>query len=403
MKRICIIMPGKLPIPNIMGGAIETLMTLLLDENEKEQKAYFIVISAWADGVEEASKTYQYAEFHYIKAQNVFLKKTVNYINYLIARSIGTIDFFSTPFHQDVRKLIKGIHADAVVVEHGVYKHFDFLQDFYDRDQLYLHFHGIGPIPDKKTCNTFGHIITVSEFVKKFYEPMFKDYRVSFHVCLNGINKNIFMKRLNETERECIRKTYGVRKDDFLIVYCGRLVKEKGVKELMEAVISIDDPRVKLMLIGSSNFKNARTTKYIYKLQHLRKGNEDKILLTGYVANEELYKYYQLADIQIVCSICEDAAPLANIEGMMSGLPLIVTDSGGILEYTGNECCKVVNKYNSFHNTKDAKKLSYELARVICYLMSHENKLADMKENSVKRGCNFTGEKFYRRFLHILE
>ena len=70
MKRICIIMPGKLPIPNIMGGAIETLMTLLLDENEKEQKAYFIVISAWADGVEEASKTYQYAELHYIKAQN---------------------------------------------------------------------------------------------------------------------------------------------------------------------------------------------------------------------------------------------------------------------------------------------------------------------------------------------
>ena len=34
-KKICLILPGKLPVPNIKGGAIETLLTLLINQNEQ--------------------------------------------------------------------------------------------------------------------------------------------------------------------------------------------------------------------------------------------------------------------------------------------------------------------------------------------------------------------------------
>lgn len=46
----------------------------------------------------------------------------------------------------------------------------------------------------------------------------------------------------------------------------------------------------------------------------------------------------------MIPSLCEDAAPLVPIEGMCSGLPLIVTDSGGMIEYIDDACALVVSR-----------------------------------------------------------
>lgn len=38
MKRIAIMNNGTLPIPSVLGGAVETLVQLLIDTNEKEKQ-----------------------------------------------------------------------------------------------------------------------------------------------------------------------------------------------------------------------------------------------------------------------------------------------------------------------------------------------------------------------------
>ena len=43
MKTICFIAPYNYSIPAIQGGAIETLVQHLIEENEKEKKFKFIV------------------------------------------------------------------------------------------------------------------------------------------------------------------------------------------------------------------------------------------------------------------------------------------------------------------------------------------------------------------------
>ena len=42
MKKICLVVGNTLPVPAVMGGAVEELITMLLDQNEIEQKAEFI-------------------------------------------------------------------------------------------------------------------------------------------------------------------------------------------------------------------------------------------------------------------------------------------------------------------------------------------------------------------------
>ena len=45
MKKICLVVGNTLPVPAVMGGAVEELIKMLLDQNEIEQKAEFIIFS----------------------------------------------------------------------------------------------------------------------------------------------------------------------------------------------------------------------------------------------------------------------------------------------------------------------------------------------------------------------
>lgn len=400
-KNICIILPGKLPIPNIKGGAIETLMTLLINQNEIYNKVHFIVISAWTEGIEKATSKYKNTEFHYVKLRKGFWKRFINFMNYMITKITGNIDFFKTPFHHDIQSVMEHINADAVVVEHGVYKHFEFLRKNYDREQLYLHLHGSGPMPDKKTKKTFGHVITVSEFLKNVYIEAFKSYGTKFHVCYNGINDTCFQKRILERERKDIRTKFGVEDNDFLLIYCGRLIYEKGVKELVRAVIDTRNSHIKLMIVGSSNFQDGKQTDYVKNLQDMITEYHKQIFFTGYLANDELYQYYQSADLQVICSICEEAGGLVAIEGQMCNLPLIITDSGGLLEYITTKDYELVNKNNSIVNLTDRTNLSKQITKLL--LKGYKSRVysTDLGKPGLCDMKHYSSKSFYDRFVEL--
>lgn len=401
IKRICIILPGKLPVPNIRGGAIETLLTLLVNQNEIFNKVHFIVISPWADGVLEISKKYKNTEFYYFRLRTGPWKKGINLINYIIAKKFGVIDFFKTPMHYDIEKIIKGIDADYVVVEHAVYKHFNFLQRYYQPNQLYLHLHGTGPMPDRKTRETFGNIITVSDFINKFYMKEITDTDTKLYVCLNGVDDAAFSKKISVKKRQKIRESFDVSEKDFLVMYCGRLIPEKGVKELIRAVLDTCNPNIKLMIVGSSNFEGAAKNRYVNELESMIKDNENRIFFTGFVPNNELYSYYQSADIQAVCSTCEEAAGLVVVEGMMSGIPQIITDSGGISEYADPAYSFCVKKYNSIVNPQDSLKLSKELAEKLNDLYVLFQQDSSLFGHPKINTDDFDAKHFYERFINI--
>lgn len=80
----------------------------------------------------------------------------------------------------------------------------------------------------------------------------------------------------------------------------------------------------------------------------------DRIRFTGYIENAELYQYYQCADMQVVPSMWEEAAGLVAIEGMLSGLPLVVTKSGGLVEYAPKEVAMQIERNGIVENLKMA-------------------------------------------------
>jgi glycosyltransferase involved in cell wall biosynthesis len=69
----------------------------------------------------------------------------------------------------------------------------------------------------------------------------------------NGINTRFFQptEELNKTACE-LKKRYGLTDKDFVFVFVGRLVKDKGIEELVEAFSGLKEkyPHIKLLLVG---------------------------------------------------------------------------------------------------------------------------------------------------------
>lgn len=160
--------------------------------------------------------------------------------------------------------------------------------------------------------------------------------------------------------------------------------------ELLQAISEIDDQHVKLMIVGSADFGPSNRTPYVNavveRVSHL--GN--RVAYIGYVPNDQLYRYLKSADIQVVPSMWEDAAPLVPVEAMAAGLPLIVTRSGGIEEYTSPECAVIVERDG---------QIVESLSRAIVSLQRNPDRCNKMSQAGLARAQLYGMRSMYQQFV----
>lgn len=112
------------------------------------------------------------------------------------------------------------------------------------------------------------------------------------------------------------------------------------------------------------------------------------------IKNNELYKYQNIADIAVIPTIIEEAAPLACVENMAAGLPIIITNSGGMPEYAGKKCSIIVEK--------DAN-LQYSLAKQIKDLIENKDKRKAMGRYAELEATNYSITNMYNEFYKTLK
>ena len=160
----------------------------------------------------------------------------------------------------------------------------------------------------------------------------------------------------------------------------------------MQSVLSINDNHVKLLCIGSANFGKFAFSRYERKIKKLSEKNKDRIIFTGYIDNGEIYKFASLADVQCVPSLCEEAAGLVVIEAMAEGLPLIVTRSGGAMEYVDKDTASIIEKDNIVENLK----------RAILYMKENPQVRNRMSENARIQSKKYDEIIYYKNFMGMI-
>lgn len=154
-----------------------------------------------------------------------------------------------------------------------------------------------------------------------------------------------------------------------LLLFVGRVIKQKGLEYLIKAMPEILTiiPNAQLIIVGKGD-----KLEELKKLTNKLKLN-DKVIFPGFVDNLSLRKLLSSADLFVLPSLWE-VLPIAVLEAMASGKPIVCTDVGGNRELVDQTNGVVVPKRNSS-----------ALAGAIISVLSNEQRMKQMGKASRKR------------------
>lgn len=141
--------------------------------------------------------------------------------------------------------------------------------------------------------------------------------------------------------------------DEKIVLFVGRIVEEKGLNILIGAIPLLirSGIRAKLVVVGDG-YASDRMKKIAWDI-----GVYDKVVFTGYVDDAELDRIFGIADVQAVPSLYEPFGIVA-LEGMIRGVPVVVSDTGGLSEIVEHERTGLkVPPDNSFELSSALKRL----------------------------------------------
>lgn len=392
MKKICFITQCSLPVPTVKGGAVETLVEYLLDENEKNPVFEFTVISVGDSEAEKESKKYSHARFLYVpegdSKKNKILSEAARYLKYLNISIPASVEFGRA------LNLLKTVNnQDMYIYEAGPTTHLPLLSKLISKDKLAVHLHWDG-MGTKSKDKCFSYLIPVSNYIGDRWANASGCSVDKIKPLYNCTKIERFMKNVTEEEKNKLRDSLGISRENKVIIFIGRIVEDKGVKQLLEAYEGLKTDNVTLLIIGSSNFGAKIKTKYEEEVDKLIANSKKQIVFTGYVHQTMLYKYYSIADVAVMPSMFQDPAPLVCIETQATGTPLIATRVGGIPEYAGKDGVILVEK---------DENLIRSLQEAIDALINNESKKSLMSSCEVENARKYTTEMYFSSFCKLMD
>jgi glycosyltransferase involved in cell wall biosynthesis len=176
----------------------------------------------------------------------------------------------------------------------------------------------------KKVISETDQIVSVSNALKTEAEKIVK-HRNRISVVYNGCDVDTFV--YSDVDRISIRRKIGISTNDKVIIFVGRILRSKGVYELINAFKALTDSYADLHLILIGNGPESATINAMAFSNGLR----NKVHMTGSMPHSEISHWLSAADIFVLPSHNE-GLPNVVLEAMACSLPVIATRVGGIPE-----------------------------------------------------------------------
>lgn len=209
----------------------------------------------------------------------------------------------------------------------------------------------------KRLGNTVQAVIAPSLKTKERLES----YGViaPIYIVSTGLDLDAFKaENLDKEKVKSIREEVGVDKDDKVLVFVGRLAKEKSLEMPIEAIALAQDPHLHLVVVGSGTDEN------YFKEVAKKWGISEQVHFVGRVPSDHIPYYYAAFDGFVSASLSETQG-LTYIEALASGLIVFgrrdeVLD--GLLEEGKNgfyfdSAQELVEKIKTFYSMSEKERL----------------------------------------------
>jgi glycosyltransferase involved in cell wall biosynthesis len=234
---------------------------------------------------------------------------------------------------------------------------------------------------EKITCALSTHIRPVSQKNLKFAINE-GHYKLNKAKVLGvggtiGVDETIFDINKKEEFKLCVLEKFPTLKEYQVFGFVGRVVRDKGLNELIEAwkKFSINNANVKLLIIGSYDQNHDPIDNELLNWAL----SEESILFTGHIS--DVHKYMSVLDV-LVHPTYREGFSMVIQQAHMLGVPAITTDVPGPSEVIDSGCTGLLVEVKS----------SESLLIALDKFKSDEGLLKSMSKNSYNRA-----KKFFRR------
>lgn len=152
-----------------------------------------------------------------------------------------------------------------------------------------------------------------------------------------------------KADGDAIRAQYALEKDTRVILFVGRLIKQKNLPFLFETFSEIlkIHPNTRLMIIGTGAEKPK------LKLMTQEMGIEAKIIWAGEVPHHEIVYYFAACDVFVLPSLYEGFARVL-MEAAAAGKPIVTTDVSGASDIVLDGITGYIIPLNSKDSLRDS-------------------------------------------------
>lgn len=162
-------------------------------------------------------------------------------------------------------------------------------------------------------ANRSDAFVVPTEKVRSILE----DYKIScpLYIIPSGIMLEAFCEPADPDRRREVRARYGVGEGDFLLIYVGRLGKEKNTEELIGFMSELPE-NVHFMIVGDGPYRS------VLEAEAQKSDASDRVHFTGMVPPDEVAEYYKLGNVFVNASTSETQG-LTYVEALACGLPML--------------------------------------------------------------------------------
>ncbi len=310
--KILMVCTENLPVPPVLGGAIQTYISgslpyvskshditilgindpTLLDEEVIDGVKYIRVpgkvLEVYREGVVEYIKSNQFDLIHIFNRPRLVLP----------IRKVAPNAKITLSMHNDMFNLVKIDTEEAKLVIEEV-----------------------------------SNIVTVSDYVGNVIRELYPEASDKIRTIYSGVDSERFLPG-NDSKisgiRNTLRREYGLE-NKTVILFAGRLSENKGVDRLIRALPQLSKTfnDLALVIVGSNWFSQNNVTDYVAYIRAISKRQEVPVVTTGFVSPFEMQNWFAVADLFVCTSLWQEPLARVHYEAMAAGLPIVTTARGG--------------------------------------------------------------------------
>ena len=183
----------------------------------------------------------------------------------------------------------------------------------------------------------------------------------------NGVNTDVYAEAQRKDLTQ-FRRRFALPSER-IVLFVGRLVYEKGVHVLVNAIPKVlEKVNTKTVIVGNGYMKE-QVSGIVKGL-----GIDQKAMFTGFVDDETLRRLQTCADVSVVPSLFEPFGIVA-LEAMAAKSPVVVSDTGGLAEIVDHD----VDGIKVYPNNPDS--LAWGITRVL----TDERNANRLRSNAYKK------------------